>query len=220
MPTVKKISTISFDVLPAEQAYAALRIQVKIDLAAPNEDPEIVHKLSDEFLNQYKADWKEIIQRIWEWSYCIKPHLPAPIKTVYEIYSGCISKAEKEPLKLSNNTYAFKGFVYEVNGFYTDDEFRLLILEDFDTDRRLFERLKAKFDADNNKEKTLSRPRIPESVRIEVWRRDSGKCAKCGSREKLEYDHIVPISRGGSNTVRNIELLCEKCNRSKSANIA
>ncbi len=67
---------------------------------------------------------------------------------------------------------------------------------------------------------TYQRTRIPEQVRIEVWRRDGGQCARCGSREKLEYDHIVPISRGGSNTARNIELLCESCNRSKGANIA
>lgn len=63
------------------------------------------------------------------------------------------------------------------------------------------------------------RQRIPEDVRIKVWRRDGGQCARCGSRENLEYDHIVPISRGGSNTVRNIELLCEKCNRSKGNKI-
>jgi Holliday junction DNA helicase RuvB len=60
---------------------------------------------------------------------------------------------------------------------------------------------------------------IPREVRVEVWRRDAGKCAKCGSREKLEFDHIIPVTRGGGNTVRNIELLCEKCNRSKSDTI-
>lgn len=65
----------------------------------------------------------------------------------------------------------------------------------------------------------FKRQPIPSAVRREVWRRDEGKCARCGSREKLEYDHIVPIARGGSNTARNIELLCESCNRSKSASI-
>ncbi len=57
---------------------------------------------------------------------------------------------------------------------------------------------------------------IPEEVRNLVWNRDGGKCTKCGNREKLEFDHIVPIARGGSNTARNIELLCERCNREKS----
>ncbi len=60
---------------------------------------------------------------------------------------------------------------------------------------------------------------IPKQVQREVWRRDQGKCVECGSNENLEYDHIVPVSKGGSNTDRNIQLLCEKCNRSKGNRI-
>ena len=60
---------------------------------------------------------------------------------------------------------------------------------------------------------------ISQHVRREVWRRDMGRCVKCGSQERLEYDHIIPFSKGGSNTVRNIELLCESCNRKKSNKI-
>jgi hypothetical protein len=68
---------------------------------------------------------------------------------------------------------------------------------------------------------TSSRGReaIPAQVRREVWRRDQGRCVDCGSRERLEYDHIIPVSRGGSNTVRNIELRCESCNRKKGARV-
>jgi hypothetical protein len=64
------------------------------------------------------------------------------------------------------------------------------------------------------------RPRIPESVRHEVWRREQGQCARCGSRERLEIDHIVPLAMGGSNTARNFELLCENCNRRKGASLS
>ena len=39
------------------------------------------------------------------------------------------------------------------------------------------------------------------------------------SNENLEFDHIIPLSKGGANTYRNIQLLCESCNRSKSDNI-
>jgi len=60
---------------------------------------------------------------------------------------------------------------------------------------------------------------IPQRVRHEVWRRDRGTCVECGSRGRLEFDHIVPVSRGGSNTTRNIELRCEPCNRRKGARI-
>ena len=63
------------------------------------------------------------------------------------------------------------------------------------------------------------REHIPERIRHEVWRRDRGTCVECGSRGRLEFDHIIPVSRGGSNTARNIELRCEPCNRRKGARV-
>lgn len=63
------------------------------------------------------------------------------------------------------------------------------------------------------------REQIPESVRLFVWQRDEGKCVKCGSRERLEFDRIIPIALGGSNTERNIQLLCERCNREKGKSV-
>lgn len=60
---------------------------------------------------------------------------------------------------------------------------------------------------------------IPSNVKRAVWRRDQGRCVECGSNNKLEYDHLIPVSKGGSNTERNIQLLCEKCNRSKGGKI-
>ena len=67
-------------------------------------------------------------------------------------------------------------------------------------------------------EQTTREP-IPESVRSEVWRRDKGCCVKCGSRQQLEFDHIIPVSRGGATTVRNLQLLCKPCNQAKSTSI-
>lgn len=60
---------------------------------------------------------------------------------------------------------------------------------------------------------------ISPEVRREVWRRDQGRCVQCGSQLNLEFDHIIPVSKGGSNTSRNIQLLCENCNREKYNNI-
>ncbi|MDC0514629.1 HNH endonuclease [Flavobacteriaceae bacterium] len=57
---------------------------------------------------------------------------------------------------------------------------------------------------------------ISQDVKDRVWNRDGGKCIECGSNENLEFDHIIPFSKGGANTYRNIQLLCEPCNRSKS----
>jgi 5-methylcytosine-specific restriction endonuclease McrA len=66
---------------------------------------------------------------------------------------------------------------------------------------------------------SVIREPIPEEVRLYVWRRDNGKCVRCGSRERLEFDHIIPVVAGGSSTERNVQLLCESCNRSKGATV-
>lgn len=49
-----------------------------------------------------------------------------------------------------------------------------------------------------------------------VFARDGGICKCCGSSQSLEYDHIIPFSCGGRSDASNIQLLCKRCNRSKS----
>lgn len=67
---------------------------------------------------------------------------------------------------------------------------------------------------------TNQRPPIPSDVKKAVWKRDGGKCVYCGSQVDLEYDHIIPIAKGGSSTTQNIQILCKKCNRKKHASIS
>jgi len=43
------------------------------------------------------------------------------------------------------------------------------------------------------------------------------KCAHCGATDRLEIDHITPITLGGANTIENIQPLCRSCNASKGA---
>jgi hypothetical protein len=57
---------------------------------------------------------------------------------------------------------------------------------------------------------------ISETIKKAVYARDGGACQCCGSSINLEYDHITPFSCGGQSTTSNIQLLCLKCNRSKS----
>jgi len=57
---------------------------------------------------------------------------------------------------------------------------------------------------------------ITSDVQKEVWKRDGGRCVKCGSDKKLHFDHIIPFSKGGSNDADNIQILCSKCNIKKS----
>ena len=60
---------------------------------------------------------------------------------------------------------------------------------------------------------------IPTEVKRAVWKRDSGKCINCGSEFELQYDHIIPVVKGGSSTIENIQILCKKCNYKKHASI-
>jgi hypothetical protein len=58
-----------------------------------------------------------------------------------------------------------------------------------------------------------------------VVARDQGACADCGINitfrlEATQHiDHIVPLARGGTNNLSNLQLLCEPCNLKKGAQI-
>jgi DNA-directed RNA polymerase subunit RPC12/RpoP len=67
-------------------------------------------------------------------------------------------------------------------------------------------------------EQTTRAP-IPEAVKGEVWRRDGGRCVKCGTKQNLQFDHIIPVAEGGATSVANLQLLCQTCNRSKGKKI-
>jgi hypothetical protein len=57
---------------------------------------------------------------------------------------------------------------------------------------------------------------IPSWVKLEVWKRDQGRCRKCGSNAGLHFDHIIPYSKGGSSKdPANIQILCGRHNLAK-----
>jgi hypothetical protein len=61
---------------------------------------------------------------------------------------------------------------------------------------------------------------IPTSVKMEVWRRDGGKCVACGATDELHFDHDLPYSLGGTSIKpENVQLLCARHNLSKGAKI-
>jgi hypothetical protein len=57
---------------------------------------------------------------------------------------------------------------------------------------------------------------IPTDVKMEVWKRDKGKCVLCGSEENLHFDHVLPFSKGGTSLLAaNIQILCATHNLQK-----
>lgn len=61
---------------------------------------------------------------------------------------------------------------------------------------------------------------IPEDMKLLVWTRDEGRCRVCGANVELQYDHIIPWSKGGATSPENLQLLCGPCNRRKGASVA
>jgi hypothetical protein len=107
-------------------------------------------------------------------------------------------------------------FYWEDEG-YSAQEVTALVLDRKRKKTRQVERAIAAMNGDTVQR--ARRERISDAVQREVWNRDGGRCVKCGGQARLEFDHIIPVSQGGANTVRNLQLLCETCNRSKGASI-
>lgn len=56
-----------------------------------------------------------------------------------------------------------------------------------------------------------------KSVREMVYERDGHACVYCGDNSRLTVDHVIPKSRGGSNTTTNLVTCCFYCNSAKGA---
>ena len=53
-------------------------------------------------------------------------------------------------------------------------------------------------------------------MRLSTMNRDGYACVICGSRAKLECDHKVPLSEGGTNDPDNLQILCKPCHIAKT----
>ena len=80
-----------------------------------------------------------------------------------------------------------------------------------------FQRLKDKV----NRIKELTAPRgnkrnnIKDEILSFILKRDREECVTCGSKDNLQFDHILPLSKGGSDEPENLRILCRSCNLSR-----
>jgi HNH endonuclease len=107
------------------------------------------------------------------------------------------------------------GFYWEDDGL-TREDVEALVHERRRRKRRRLERAHAAMAADALP-RTPRRDVIPREVRLAVFERDGGRCVECGSSFDLQYDHVIPVSRGGASTVANLQILCAPCNQAKGA---
>lgn len=80
------------------------------------------------------------------------------------------------------------------------------------------EEIKESEDSDNSETTNLKHNiRLPlnSSLRKLIFERDLYRCINCGTHKSLSVDHIVPVSKGGGNEIKNLQTLCTTCNSSK-----
>jgi 5-methylcytosine-specific restriction endonuclease McrA len=106
-------------------------------------------------------------------------------------------------------------FWWEADGLPAPDVFALAYEREVRGRRRL-ERAHAVL-ATRTPAQAARREAIPRELRRAVFDRDGGRCAECGSRFELQYDHVIPLALGGASTLENLQILCAGCNGRKGA---
>ncbi len=113
--------------------------------------------------------------------------------------------------KIKKGIWSYNGVFHLVDAWITRDEYRQIFK---------FKLIAVEGDEDFSQpvKKDLEHRRIiPSQVKLEVWKRDRGKCVQCGATNELHFDHNLPYSKGGTSlTAQNIQLLCARHNLQKS----
>ena len=119
--------------------------------------------------------------------------------------------------KIKPGIWSYNGFFHLVDSWTQSDgyrdvfKFRLEAIEEV---------IDAKASVDVSFGESKRRRIIPSQIKLEVWKRDEGKCTKCGAQDELHFDHILPFSKGVTSLkTENVQILCARHNLQKSANI-
>lgn len=185
-------------------------------------DPKAEDKMVQE---EWEKRTKNVCKPCWELKYCpygpMVEDFPVPSLTRKEAieYNNFL----KEQLK--NGAYKGKKklvFEKEVNEFNPDDYPVKLKATEKERSCSIFGHLCPVFFVNEPLTETAELRRIgrniPRTVMLRVVRRDNNQCQICGKvlrDTEIEFDHIIPLSKGGSSEENNIQVTCFECNRDK-----
>ena len=168
------------------------------------------HDLSGDKLKKYDQPWSS----------------PFGLLTQNGLFKNSIDQAKKSgeyPIvkvyeKLQPGIWTYRGIFEMIDYFYLERggrkvfEFVFNITEQ-DISNAKQHRKNKKIDLEQTRQ-------ISGRVKLAVYVRDKGICIKCGSKENLHFDHILPYSKGGTSlNEENIQLLCARHNLQKSAKL-
>lgn len=148
---------------------------------------------------------------------------PSGTLTQNGLFVGAIDKAkisELYPLvkvyeKIQMGIWTYRG-LFEMQDYAQEERNRrkVYVFKFVVTDQQLDEAKKHRSTKNIDLEHTRQ---IPGKVKLEVFKRDEGACTKCGSKDNLHFDHLLPYSKGGTSIkAENIQLLCARHNLEKS----
>jgi hypothetical protein len=185
---------------------------------------------------QILSDWKKRTRHIckpcWELKYCpygpiveqfpLPPLLKSEATSHYKTAKACLASGRGvDGSKLTNKQKAI--FEDEVKIFHPSkhpDELPRVVE---DASCKVFGHMCPVFyvaePLTETKDRRTHSRSIPREVMLKVVRRDGRICQRCHTPvpdDQVEFDHIIPFSRGGRSTADNIRLLCRECNRQKS----
>ena len=136
-------------------------------------------------------------------------------------FSELVNGVYPEPFRfrISNKVlWLYEGKFYKDNEGLRADEVKALLISRKKLNAQRINRAKTIASVETTPK--VRRGAIPDDMKLLVWQRDNGVCTRCGSNVELQFDHIIPISVGGATTPENLQILCGKCNRAKSASVA
>ena len=65
---------------------------------------------------------------------------------------------------------------------------------------------------------TVSRKVFSQEKRNDIYERTKGRCALCGKFirfDQFTVDHVIPLAKGGTNDIENLQCTCKHCNAMK-----
>lgn len=136
------------------------------------------------------------------------------VRETFDSMFGCFEKIENDLIEaIFFLLYSNKGFLFQFNKYlsaYINTKY--LPAEAFD---EYYHIIRSDY--------------LPQWLKRAVFYRDNGRCQHCGTdlsgllmiseNRGIQYDHIIPLEKGGTNDATNFQLLCADCNLHKSGNI-
>lgn len=201
----------------------AISTGVKIFLGfRPDEDDEVVRK-------EWDKRTKNVCKPCWELKYCPYGVLVEDFPLFPITKAEAIEHQERLKEELAKGTYDEKEheIIEEKIRSYTPDDYpEQLSQDEIDMTCKVFGHLCPVFFVNEPFTETEEMRRIgryiPAKMKMRVARRDNYTCQMCGKNLKdddIEFDHMIPISKGGSSEEHNIRAICSECNRMKSDGI-